>query len=200
MPEPASKKIAQAEEEKKKRQKPPSALWVRYYKTLLVFMIIAMAVIGWFVVLGPMYGDYQVLDVQAKQEEYNQYRSVLTRFEKIMADWESVSEEDKRRLDYFLPEGKDVPGIVAMLDTMAAQSGFAVTKVSLSHTEQPIEKKPDLFPILISMSIDGGTYQNLKQFVEKIENNLRVLDVESLSFQAGKGIYVLNISTYYLKD
>jgi Tfp pilus assembly protein PilO len=187
------------DKEKEKKKKPPSALWVRYYKSVLALMVIAIAVVGWFVVVGPLYGDYAALDVAAKHDEYETNKRVLDNFNNIKEEWESISEQDKQKLDYFLPTGKDIPGLVAMLDTMAKQSGFVATKISLSYSEEPLEDMPEVFPVLVSMSVEGGSYSGLKQFIDKIENNLRILDIGSLSFQSAKSIYVLNIYTYYLK-
>jgi len=188
-----------AEEKKKKRKRAPSALWVRYYPTLVIFTIVVLLVVGWFLALQPQYDNYKNLNLDAKKAELAEYESTLAKLEKTIADWNAVPAQDKAKLDYFLPTDKDIPELITMLEDIAGQSGFIATKVSLSNVETPAVAGTDVYPMLVSMSLSGGNYTALKTFLEKVETNIRLMDVSSLSFQAGKGTYNLNIMVYYIK-
>ena len=188
-----------AEEKKKKRKRAPSALWVRYYLTLVIFTIVVLLVVGWFLALQPQYDNYKNLNLDAKKAELAEYESTLAKLEKTIADWNAVPAQDKAKLDYFLPTDKDIPELITMLEDIAGQSGFIATKVSLSNVETPAVAGTDVYPMLVSMSLSGGNYTALKTFLEKVETNIRLMDVSSLSFQAGKGTYNLNIMVYYIK-
>ncbi|MDD4995429.1 MAG: hypothetical protein PHW53_03145 [Patescibacteria group bacterium] len=185
--------------EVKPRPRAPSALWVRYYKSLFIFSVLVIAVVGWFLLIGPKYAEMSAMDVGAKQAELNAYNATLQKFQKAVSDWQAAPSESRAKLDYFLPTGEDAPGLVALLDVMARTSGFAVTQISFSHLEQPIEPASEVYPILISMSVEGGGYAELKKFIDKIESDLRLMDVDTLTFQSGKGSYVFNIVAYFLK-
>jgi len=203
MPEPQEKKQdpkAGAKPKEEKKKKAPSALWVRYYRSLVLFIFLAVIIIGWYVVLGPMFNEYRTINVAAKKAEYDQYRQVLDRFQGILSDWEAVSAEDKARLNYFLPEGKDIPELITMIEDMAQQSGFVVTVASFSQVEQPVIDRTNVYPLIVSLSLEGGDYTSLKTLVDKLETNLRLLDISSLNFQAGTGSYIMNINTYYIND
>ena len=186
--------------EKEKKQKQPSALWMRYYRSLVLFIFLAVIIIGWFVVLGPMFNEYRNINVAAKKAEFDQYRQVLDRFQGILTEWEAVSAVDKERLNYFLPEGNDIPELITMLEDMAQQSGFVVTVASFSQVEQPIIDRTNVYPLILSLSLEGGDYNSLKTLIDKIETNLRLLDISSLNFQAGTGSYIMNINTYYINN
>lgn len=186
--------------EKKKKEKTPSALWVRFYSNLVLFVFLAVIIIGWFVVLGPMFNEYRTINVVAKKVEFDQYRQVLDRFQNILSEWDAVSAEDKARLNYFLPKGKDIPELITMIEDMAEQSGFVVSIASFSQIEQPVIDRTNIYPLIISLSLEGGSYANLKNLVNKLESNLRLLDVNSLNFQSGTGSYIMNINTYYVND
>lgn len=188
------------EPKKEKKQKQPSALWMRYYRSLVLFTFLTVIIIGWFVVLGPIFNEYRNINVPAKKAEFDQYRQVLDRFQGILTEWEAVSAEDKARLNYFLPEGKDIPELITMLEDMATQSGFVVTVASFSQVEQPIIDRTNVYPLIVSLSLEGGDYNSLKTLIDKIESNLRLLDVSSLNFQAGTGSYIMNINTYYINN
>jgi len=188
------------EKEKKAKAKAPSAFWMRYYRSLVIFAFLAVALTGWFVVVGPMFNEYQSIDVATKKAEYDEYRSVLDRFQKILTDWDAISREDKDRLNYFLPSDKDIPELITMISDMAEQSGFVVTMVTLTEVEQPVIDRTNVFPLVVSMSLEGGNYASLKNFTTKVESNLRLIDVASLNFQSNIGTYILNLNTYYLKE
>jgi len=186
-------------DKKKKRKRAPSALWVRYYPTLVIFVIIVLLVVGWFLAIQPQYDIYKNLDLDGKKAELDQYESTLAKLEKTIADWEAVPTEEKTRLDYFLPTDKDIPELITMLEDMAMQSGFVVSKVTLSNVEMPAIQGTDIYPALVSMSLNGGNYNALKTYIEKVETNIRLMDVSSLNFQSGKGTYIFNIMVYYIK-
>lgn len=182
----------------KKRPKLPSPLWTRYYGSLLTFSIIIILVITWFLIFSPLYHDYRSLDLAAKQQEHSETKSTLDKLNQIVKEWDEVSKQDKSKLNYFLPNNEDIPGLLAILDEMAGQSGFVVSKVTLSYIEEPIYTNTEIYPLLVSMSIEGAGYRELKNFINKIESNLRLTDVESLSFKSESGVYILNLTTYYL--
>jgi len=177
-------------------------LWVGYYKTFVIFCLLLVGALAWFLFIGPVYGQYQSVGLEAglKQVEQTQYKNSLDQFNQIVEQWTQVSELDKAKLGYFLPTEQDVPGLIAILDQIATQSGFSATRVTISYADEPAIPRTDIYPILISASIEGGGYAELKQFIKKIESNLRLTDLNSVSFQSGKSVYILNLTTYYLKS
>ncbi|MBU0648504.1 type 4a pilus biogenesis protein PilO [Patescibacteria group bacterium] len=192
---------AKLEQKNKKRPGMPSLLWIGYYKTVVIFCLLALGAFAWSLLIGPAYDEYRALgmELDLRQTEQAQYQNTLNQFNQIVAQWSEISELDKAKLDYFVPTEQDIPGLIAMLDQIAAQSGFGATRVTLSYADEPAIPKTDIYPILVSASIEGGGYAQLKQFISKIESNLRLTDLNSLSFQSGKGVYILNLTTYYLK-
>lgn len=188
------------EEEKKKKAKAPSALWIRYYKSLVLFLFLVVAIVGWFVFVGPLFNQYQNIDVTSKIDELEQYDRVLSRFQTIMTEWEAVSAQEKARLDYFLPKGEDVPTLLTMVEDMAIQSGFIVTMATLTKIEQPAIENTDVYPLIVSISLEGGDYRAFKNFINKAESNLRLIDINTINFQAGSGNYIVNLASYYLND
>jgi len=189
-----------AKEKEEKKKKPPSAFWLRYYRSLVLFVFLAVAIVGWFVFVGPLFNSYRTIDVAAKKAEYDQYKQVLDKFQAILTDWEAISSQDKDRLNYFLPTGKDVPVLITMLEDMAQQSGFVVTVVSLTQVEQPIIEKSNVYPLIISLSLEGGDYNGLKSFIDKVETNLRLIDVATVNFQSTAATYILNLNAYYINE
>lgn len=183
---------------KEEKKKMPSAIWVRYYTSLVALAVILVAVIGWFLVIGPAYSEYSAINLEPKQQEQEQLQDALDKFNQIVKDWDAVSEQDKKRLTYFLPTEQDIPGLIAILDETAQQSGFMASKVTLTYVDQPVFPNSDIYPILLSASIQGGGYRELKNFINKIETNLRLMDLNSLSFQTEGESYLINLAAYYL--
>lgn len=200
MAEEPTKDKKEEKKKEEKRKKPPSAFWLRYYRSLVLFVFLAVAIVGWFVFVGPLFNSYRTIDVAAKKAEYDQYKQVLDKFQAILTDWEAISSQDKDRLDYFLPTGKDVPVLITMLEDMAQQSGFVVTVVSLTQVEQPVIEKSNVYPLIVSLSLEGGNYTGLKSFIDKVETNLRLIDVATVNFQSTAATYILNLNAYYINE
>jgi Tfp pilus assembly protein PilO len=200
MAEPENNKKEEVKKKEEKKKKPPSAFWLRYYRSLVLFVFLVVAIAGWFVFVGPLFNSYRTIDVAVKKAEYDQYKKVLEKFQSILADWDAVSSQDKDRLNYFLPVGKDVPVLITMLEDMAQQSGFVVTIASLTQVEQPVIERTDVYPLIVSLSLEGGNYAGLKSFIEKVESSLRLIDIASVNFQSTAATYILNLKTYYINE
>jgi hypothetical protein len=54
--------------------------------------------------------------------------------------------------------------------------------------------------VVIELGFREGTYQKVKNFIQKIEKNIRVMDIIELSFQNVGNELNLKIKTYYLKN
>jgi electron transfer flavoprotein alpha/beta subunit len=53
--------------------------------------------------------------------------------------------------------------------------------------------------VSIDLAFSQGTYQKVKNFIQKIEKNIRVMDITELNFQNVGNNLSLKIKTYYLE-
>lgn len=129
----------------------------------------------------------------------------------------SFSADDLSRLDKLLPDYIDNVRLIMEIDRIALKHGMSLREVqlqglnlsnnnNLGNTSPVIGTPPkDYDKVALSFSVPS-TYSTFKQFVKEMEDNLRISDVESISFSVpqkvnGQDIYQFSVSlrTYWLK-
>lgn len=171
-------------------------------KTIIIILSLLTSVgIIWQLIL-PAYSD-----VKAKQEMLEQKKVELQKLEELinqMNELMSVYKEKETEIEkvsQILPEGKDIPGLLVQVESLAAQFGLILDSIDFSEIEaqkQPQgavewregasspelgEKKtePPYKTLSVALRITGN-YEAFKNFLLSLENNLRLIDVQTISF------------------
>lgn len=182
-------------------------------------LFIAGAFLMLFNFIQPAYEGVQKLksEVRARegfvanqQDAVKKVQGLISKYNNQTELWEVFS--------LTLPFEKDVAGALTQLaglvqNTTLGASGFAVSGDSASsgmgNAKSTQGGTVDLSRPLGNMQFQfsfTGSYDNLKNFLEKLEHNIRVFDVSSLSiFPAGKpnqDFYRVDVraATYYQKN
>jgi Tfp pilus assembly protein PilO len=131
------------------------------------------------------------------QEKSNFIETVTKLVEKYIGN-----EDVFKELDLILPDNQDVPGLIVQLEALANDNGVILNDVSF--TEEDDEKKiSDYKTIKINLKLNGS-YEALKNFLITAENNIRLVDIDSISFGASANEknntsfdFDLILNTYY---
>lgn len=152
--------------------------------------------------------------VQSLSALASQYQDVLknvsgiTRLrDGLLIAYEEFPQEAIRRIEKVLPDNVDTVRLALELDSMASRYGIAIKNVRLGNdtNSSPLPILPEnassYEKAAVSFSFVSN-YANLKRLLADMENNLRIMEVKSLSFQADdNGLYEheVVVETYWLK-
>lgn len=190
--------------------------------------------------------ERSVAELKSEKQEYERALDTASQIEvvreNLLTKFNSLKPEDKDKILKLLPDHVDSVRLIIDINNIAAQYGMSLTKISISGPE---ESKPtasganntapanpdqaaignktvgpdtDLFgTIKLGFSVSGPYYSFL-QFMDKLQNSLRVVDVNSVAFSSvpgsspatisdltGKAVtpdfyeYGVTIQTYYLR-
>jgi len=134
------------------------------------------------------------LDTQKKEIEFS--------LNQLKEKWDKVDEKDVNRLHRLIPKyaNFDEVGFINHINNIAKGHGMYVN--NLQFSSQPMDSvEGDYGEFTMSFTVEGG-YREFRAFLDDIEHNEQVLDVDKLSFQAkGQDNYGYRISlvTYWLK-
>lgn len=128
----------------------------------------------------------------------------------------TISAEELARINASLPEGANAANFLVFLERLSAKQGVVLKSVDLASfteekheaTRQPtpggaipaplVTRMVNEFPVTMQIS---GTYESFKAFLELLEKNIRLIDVDSLSFSSHGDTKVIDFSikakTYY---
>ncbi len=183
-------------------------------------MIIA-SIAMYFGFIDPTYKETQAL--QEKKNEFdtavNNATKLNDRLEELVKEDSSFPAGEVDRLKKLLPDYVDNVRLIMEVDRMALKYGMSLREVNVeglgvaqgsasamtdsTGTIGAVQKDYD--GVVLSFSV-LSTYPVFKQFLKEIEENLRIIDVENITFSVprdskGQDVYQFGVSlrTYWLK-
>ena len=179
-----------------------------------VFPIIAVLVAGalfyWYI--DPTYDAVKIL--RAEEATLNTALSraleLQTTRDQLLSRYNTFNTEDLVRLEKLLPDHVDNVRLVLDMDGMASQYGMRIRNVAIEKQEEkkktrntqtvgPDERAHE--SMLLSFSVNGD-YSTFRTFLSDLEQSLRLVDVEGVSFSStDTGLYEFTVAlrTYWLK-
>ncbi len=179
---------------------------------ILFFLFFVIVGLGGYLFLYPKYQLYKLqlnseLPLLEKKLDNVNQRFIRIRSDKI--DFSKIKDKQGlQKLVYILPDKKDIANLFLQFDEMARKENFKIINFSISEdfSDNNVKRVNDLsrtklHKIRLQMSLSGIGYNNLLRLINLLESNLRLMDIESLSFipnNQGATIYSFMITTYYI--
>ncbi|MFC1687573.1 hypothetical protein ACFL0L_03265 [Patescibacteria group bacterium] len=175
------------------------------YKWFAIGTLIIVLGVGYVLVVGPKIQELQEVGIEGQKdreltletlkEEKSQLQSAKERFDKI-------SSEELELVRLALPTEKDIPNLFVEIPSFIESKGLLMTSLDISETdlffgegEQP---RATIHRLDISVGVDGlESYDLFKDFLVYVEDNLRLLDINSITYIPDAGSYVFTLTTYY---
>jgi Tfp pilus assembly protein PilO len=140
-----------------------------------------------------------VESVLAKRKEIENQKQALIDKQDLLARVEKLTklyEENKdnvEKTNFILPSSEEIPNLLVQLEALAFEQGLVLEKVDLSTAKkeeptQGIEGQQqrviqDYETMIINIGLTG-TYEGLKSFLKATEENIRLMDVDSIGFDS----------------
>ncbi len=190
----------------------------RFLSLVISAAFVVAALIVFFDLVQPIYGDLETLKGQQLSVEQNlaNEKTVVSQIQGLLSQYESGGIPTST-LALALPSGPDVAGALAQVYGIAEASGIAIQSVNVSSPAARLQtaaaagaglKPMGSFSLQVAAS---GSYEALKNFLTELETNIRIFDVTSLAIQpvggatGAKGAiptpdsftYNIAVNTYY---
>lgn len=149
--------------------------------------------------LLPTFREFQTLrqrnlDLQASSAELDE---LIQNKDALLKTINTISQSDLERIRRALPEGVAGAELLVFLENTANQNNLSLKRVDLAGitegTATPGAPRPGGAPLgtgrtqedtsEFPFSLDvAGTYENIKAFLVALENSLRIIDIQTISF------------------
>jgi len=179
----------------------------QHLKSIIFLLGVLIFAASYFLLWQPA---WQKMNIDYSQAVIKEKEATLTAKKKIwqsLKDTEeiylSISPEAKARVLEFLPRDQELPNLYYNLDQLAKTAGYKiVTLVVNQETDEETNEKDSapkkgLQTLKVNLSLEGSGYQNLKNFLSALENNLRIFDLESLNWDPSDTSFEVSFKTYY---
>lgn len=157
---------------------------------ILISGIIAaiIAVVVFFVI--PLYEDINLMKahIGEKKDVVFKLKKLVEKIER----WQIVLAEEKDnidRIDLSLPQNKDLSNLIVSLENLGSASGISLQSVDVKSASKRrslrsgdgAQKGFNSIDLVLELN---GSYPAFKVFLSKLESNIRIFDVKSISFGA----------------
>jgi len=186
--------------------------YINYIVSVIGLLIVAN---GCFYFIYPEYRmirqaqEYERRKLEVERDYLKNYSDVLSEYNK---EYDNISNNDKKIVNnivldgnnledlyrYFEKTGSDLNLVLTDLN-MDFKGGAVAQEVTVPANEGTQALLSQLGVIGISFSVEGVNYNNLKHFIEKIENDSLLMDIQNITFSLGDRTASFQINCYYLK-
>lgn len=195
--------------QKEKKQK-QSTLLMNYYGVLFLGMAGAFLLAGW-TLLRPQLQNYKLVlaQVDSRQALLGGERNYLQSLEQSIAAAEKIPEETLQDIEEALPSEPGVPELIVRLSRLAEAHNIVLSNIQFSaptnaaDVNQNATEQGNLVQVVgVNMNLASPSYAATRRYLDAVERNLRLFDVETLSVSPGQGedgqSYSVQLRTYVL--
>jgi Tfp pilus assembly protein PilO len=198
-------------------------------KFIMPIILIGISVAAFFLFANPLMTDISALHAKAASydEALTNSKTLENERDKLTAKYNSIDPENLKKLEKFLPENVDNIRLILEIEQIAAPYGMALSNVKYDTPQKASAEGTSQSGILGGVAGGGptdygvfdlqfsttGKYDNFLNFTRDLENNLRMVDISSITFSsspagvlgdkvAGADVYKYDftIKTYWLKN
>lgn len=184
---------------------------------IFLLIIIGSSIAVFVTLINPRYKEIQKMrtEVASYSNRLETAQKLKLSREDLINKYNSIPKADLDNLKILLPESVDNIRLIIQLDSLATKNGLSSLRniqydaESTSKTKPEAANGPQSAYGEFSMSFDTtGRYKNFLAFISDLEQNLRIVDIDSITFSqtssTDRGLvddlgYNVKIKTYWLK-
>jgi hypothetical protein len=192
------------------------ARWFRqYFKYVSLFVCFLVFCVLYYFVIHPRIisaNNFRVIEYAKVISEQNKLKDKFNYLTKAQKDKLSIPEKYIEDIDYIISDEPNTPQILASIEDIAASSGVTVggIKFTLYESEENLNSQvynesssevavDGVSFVEVSMTVGSAPYDSFKDFLYKIEQNRRLMDVIGIVYTPQGKDYGITLRSYYLK-
>lgn len=192
---------------------------IKYFKFIILAVVIVIFAGSYVFLLKAKYDQIVFAAEESgvgSQDEYQKQLRRLGELRRLEAAYKDLSEKDVEKINTFLPNETRPEDLLAQMEAIILKNGLILKKLSVESVGEKNQKSlnisegeagnnqvnmtpADVGKIKISMDVGGTDYERFKSLLSIFENNLRLIDIEELSFSPSDKSTHLSMVTYYFK-
>ncbi|KKU49305.1 hypothetical protein A3H10_01815 [Candidatus Uhrbacteria bacterium RIFCSPLOWO2_12_FULL_46_10] len=188
----------------------------RYFLPLTIVLLAASAA-SIYLIFGKTYQSFRSgqdsLKVKEAELALSDARRQLVRLQKHAAELESIPAVERERMEIVLPTGPNELETLVQLEAFMNNLNLPLGKFSFAAGSQPsgnvaaksVSSNQDADFIAaktlsdaVNISFKANEYESLKKVLAVVQQNLRLLDIESFIYNSTDGSASLKITTRHL--
>lgn len=196
---------------------------IGYFNYLSLGLGAVILLAGLFLLVYPQYQQTTKDNLAAKQlmeKDYQDKSSALAAARKLKQLYQQISDEDKAKINAMIPVGGDNSQLISEIESIVVKNGAVLVSVKIQpeESDSQVKVKTDkdktekisspagnlgqapkgVGRIKINIDMASVSYPVLKNIIKTLENNLRLMDVATVSYTAKETKSLLSVYAYYI--
>ena len=166
---------------------------VKYWLVLIILIVLVGFFSEYYFIIKPKIDqavDGGPLDLGSHQQILTEQKEYLQKLKDLKQEAENINKAELNKLDYVLANSVEMPAILTQIKALDVQSKLELVGFTIGH---------DKGTIMLAFTFKGGDYQGVKQYLNSIEKNIRIMDVDTITVKELGNVLSLTIKTYYLE-
>lgn len=183
----------------KKLKKQINLYLSHYFLTGTVVISILILAFGYFFIILPAQEKTSSNTTQNKIEQDRISANLtkqLTELNDINGAYQKINKNDISRLKEILPSDPEKEDLMKQMEILVSQYGLMLKSMQV---EDGKADSGGLGKVNITLDVSGTDYSGLKNLLSALENNLRLLDIQSVEFNPSDRSTNLTLVAYYQK-
>lgn len=167
---------------------------VANFKLFIFVAPLTILLVGYVYFLKPKYEKVQIaggLTLKTLNDSFKVKMEYLENLKNLEQSYNNLSPEEKEKLKQTFPFDEDLPNLFVHFKKIAKENGFTLGAIRFNKGQE----EGKIRALNIELSLDDGSYESLKKFLEKLERDVKIIDVDSVAFSASG--YSLKFKTYF---
>ncbi|MFA7662340.1 MAG: type 4a pilus biogenesis protein PilO [Patescibacteria group bacterium] len=172
------------------------------YRGSLVMVLISAVIMaaGYFLVISPSVAEIvtQTNSIDSLNVDIKNSEAQLIRLKNLEQEYNAVDQAKIDKVESLVTVSPDLPNLYIQIEELAKQNNLEVSSIK-AEPKKIVDAKSGLGIVDVSIKINQGNYVALKKFLTAMENNLRIFDVQDLSFPEKIDTFTIELSAYYIQ-
>lgn len=175
--------------------------------SLTSILIFSVGVALIFVFVLPAWNNIDNLMIakEEKQKELGDLETIVAHIDELSEQYKKA-QDDLEKISLVIPSDPQLPEILIQFEEMAKRNGIIIGDIKFSQEQELLkgEKSASNGIKAVKINIEAESdYFNFKKLLEDIEVNIRLMNIDSISFSRS-GVnqdiikFTISITSYYL--
>ncbi len=197
-----------------KEQKTQSGLIkviTKNFNWIILFIFFIILIFGFLLLILPKYSEIiaeaKANDIKNNQEQLERNKKELKSLENLINSYNSIKSSYVEKINQIIPKAEIKEKILTQINSLVFYNGLLLKSISISPVQDISQKKTskesegkEISKYEVSLEVSGVNYENFKNILRVFENNLRLMDVQSISFSNDKDVAKIVLHTYILNE
>jgi Tfp pilus assembly protein PilO len=178
------------------------------FKGIISIVFLAAAIATFFGLTKPLYNEIKDLRVQKSsfEEALSDSKQIQETRDILLSQYNKISKENLDRLNKILPAQAGSMKFILEMESIVQKNGMTLKNIDIKEKGETSEKVNfgaeikswETVPLSLKLS---GSYKSFYSFLKDIEKNLRLTDINTITFSAGEAdLYEFNVEgAFYWK-